>query len=149
MPLYFGAVFAADPHDSGSFIISEANFYRPRDTVMLQGGCGQLAFGTVLGRITATGLYVPAPAAATDGSDTAIAILFEDTDASGPDNVPAGVVARDADVYAGALSYDVSVAAAADIAAKWAQLEQVGIIVRQRDDPAARAENNLRRTLGY
>lgn len=85
MPDYFGAVYAADPHESGSFIISEANFFRSRERVLIAAGAGQLAFGTVLGRISTSGRYVPSPATAADGSDQARAILFEDTDASGPD----------------------------------------------------------------
>jgi head decoration protein D len=113
MPDYFGAVYAADPHESGSFIISEANFYRSRGRVTIAAGAGQLAFGTVLGRISSSGLYVPSPASATDGSDIACAILFEDTDASGAANVAAGVIAREAEVFAGALTFDPSVADAA------------------------------------
>lgn len=148
MPEYLGAIFAGDPHESGGYIITESNFYRSRDLVMIKGGSGQLVFGTVLG-LTGDGNYVPAPATSSDGSDVARAILFEDTDASGAPDVAAGVTARDAEVFAGALSYDASVVGDAATQAKWAQLLLVGIVVREQDDPAARAENNMRQTLGY
>lgn len=46
---------------------------------------GNLTRGAVLGRITATGKYVLSASAATDGSQTPVAILAEDTDASAAD----------------------------------------------------------------
>jgi hypothetical protein len=55
-----------------------------------------------------------------------------------------GVVARDAEVFAGALTYDPSVVGDAAAQLKWAQLLLVGIVVREQDDPAARAESNMR-----
>jgi len=97
MPLYFDQVFAPDAHESGSFIIGEGNFDRARERVMLKRGSGRLAFDTVLGMIAASGLFVPSPASvgsADDGSEIAVAILFEDVDASGADDVPPGGVAR-------------------------------------------------------
>jgi hypothetical protein len=140
----------ADAHESGSFIITEANFWRSRGAVLLAAGCGQLKFGTVLGNIASTNLWVPSPVFAYDGSHIAAAILWEDTDASGPSNVIAGAVMRNADVYAGALTYDPSVALPADQQMKWIQLAaESGIIVREQDDPEARAANQLRLTLGW
>ncbi len=140
----------ADAHESGSFIITEANFWRSRGTVLLEAGCGQLKFGTILGNITMTNLWVPSPIFAYDGSHIAAAILWEDTDASGPVNVIAGAVVRSAEVYAGALTYDPSVVLPADQMMKWIQLAQSSnIIVREQDDPEARAANALRLTLGW
>jgi len=46
---------------------------------------GAYARGTVLGKITASGKYTIALAAATDGSQTPIAILVDDVDASAGD----------------------------------------------------------------
>jgi Bacteriophage lambda head decoration protein D len=149
MPLYFNDVFVADPHDSGSFIITEANGNRSRDTVTLRGGAGMVGFGTVLGKSNADGKWIPCPAtgSVTDGSDQARAILWEDTDARTAD-VAAGVVARDCDVFGGALTYDPSVTPS-DQLAKAAQLAAVGINVRAHDNPEARAENLLRQDLGW
>ncbi len=150
MPLYFGAVFEADPHQSGSYLNSEANDFRSRDRVMLAAGCGQLSFGTVLGRITASGLYVPSPDSADDGSEIACAILFEDTDASGQNNVTVGVHIRECEVYIGALTFDPSVIADPNgVANKRAQLEAATIKVSDTFKPAEQAATNLRQTLGY
>lgn len=151
MPLYFGIIFAPDPHRSGQYIITEGNFFASRGAVMLKGGAGLLAAGTVLGRIAGgadAGLCVPSPASAADGSDAACAVLFEDTDATSV-NVLAGATVGGADVYGGALIYDKSVAGPAAIATKARQLAAVGINVRDDDDPDARVENNWRMTTGY
>lgn len=48
--------------------------------VMLKQGQGVLAKGTVLGKVTATGLFVAYNASATDGSQTAVCILDNDQD---------------------------------------------------------------------
>jgi len=117
---------------AGGFIQSEANYARSRDKVTIEGGSGGAGYvyaGTVLGQITSTGKYVPSPHTGSDGSQTAVAILFEDTDATEGD-VVAGVVARDAEVRADSLTYDASVTTLGEQQAKWAQLEAVGIIVR-------------------
>ena len=46
---------------------------------------GNLTRGALLGRITATGKYVLSASASSDGSQTPVAILAEDTDASSAD----------------------------------------------------------------
>ena len=46
---------------------------------------GNLSRGAVLGRITASGKYVLSASAASDGSQTPVAILAESTDATGAD----------------------------------------------------------------
>lgn len=48
---------------------------------------GNLVRGAVLGKITATGKYVLSASAASDGSQTPVAILAEDADASAADKV--------------------------------------------------------------
>lgn len=63
--------------------------------------------------------------------------------------MPAGVIAREAEVFAGALTFDPSVADAAAVQTKWAQLAAVDIVVCEEDDPARRAATNARQTLGY
>jgi Bacteriophage lambda head decoration protein D len=148
MPLYFGEAYIADPHDSGSFIITEANGGRSRGVVILRGGIGMISFGTVLGQSDVDKRWLPAPATSTDGSDVARAILWEDTDANGGD-VAAGAVVRDADVYAGKLIFDLSVADPVATQIKWDQLAEARINVRTEDDPEARAENNLRQSTGW
>ncbi len=59
------------------------------DSVTIGSGAA-LTRGAVLGKVTATGKYILSAAGASDGSETPVAILAEDTDASGSDvtNVP-------------------------------------------------------------
>jgi hypothetical protein len=108
------------------FIQSEANPARSRDRVTLDGSSAHLLgkslyAGTVLGEITATGLYVPSPKTGSDGTQNAQVILGEDAlDISG--DIVVGVFARDGEVRADDLTYDASVVTLADQQAKWAQL---------------------------
>lgn len=121
---------------AGGFMQSEANYARARDKVTLEGGTGGagiLYAGTVLGKVTASGKYMPSPASGSDGSQTAVAILWDDADATNGD-LEVAVIARDAEVRAADLSYDSSVDTDNEKAAKWTQLAAVGIIVRVAND---------------
>lgn len=123
----------------GGFIQSEANYSRSRDMVTIDGGtggAGQLYAGCVLGKVTATGKYIPSAATGSDGSQTAIAILWGDTDATAGD-VVAAIVARDAEVRAADLNFDTTVDDNTKKAAKYTQLAAVGIIVRTSTDTQA------------
>jgi hypothetical protein len=111
------------------FIQSEANPFRSRDRVVIKGGTGNLPVATILGKIAATGKYVPANKNATDGSQVAIAILGDDIDATG-DDVIAAVIARNAEVRAGDLVYDPSIVTRDDKFIVWAALSSKDIIVR-------------------
>ena len=138
-----------DPRQSGSFIITAASFHYSRERAVIAAGSGRLGHGTVLGRITANGKYAPSPDAASDGSQNACAILWEDVDATS-DDVAVSVVARNCDVFAGLLSYHASVDSADKLAAKESQLlANAEINVRAIDDPEARSENMLRMMLGW
>ncbi|WAH35041.1 head decoration protein [Alicyclobacillus dauci] len=53
--------------------------------VLLASGNGVLAKGTVLGKVTATGKYVPYKSTNTDGSQTAVCILDNDQDTTNGD----------------------------------------------------------------
>lgn len=117
---------------AGGFIQSEGNGFISRDTVTISGGtggAGALKAGTVLGKLTSGGEYMPSPASGSDGSQTAIAILFDDVDATDGD-VLATVIARDAEVRASDLLYEATVDTDNEKAAKATQLAAVGIIVR-------------------
>jgi hypothetical protein len=63
---------------TGEYLVSEAPGMRSRDavTVTVTGGVA-LPSGTVLGKITATSKFVKYSDAASDGSQTAAAILYE------------------------------------------------------------------------
>jgi hypothetical protein len=121
---------------AGGFVQSEANFARSRDKVTLAGGTGGpgvVYAGTVLGKLTAGGEYAPSPATGSDGSQTAIAILWDDADTTNGD-VEVAILARDAEVRAADLTFDASVNDDTKKGAKYTQLAAVGIIVRVADD---------------
>lgn len=117
---------------AGGFIESEANGFRSRNQVTIHGGftgAAVLHAGTVLGKITATGKYAISPATGSDGSQTAVAILFDDVDPTLGD-IQGAVVDDDAEVRLADLTFDASVTAGAATTAKIAQLAAVGIKVR-------------------
>jgi len=118
---------------AGGFIQSEANFARSRDQVIIHGGftgAAVLLAGTVLGKITSGGKYTISPDTGSDGSQTAVAILWDDVDPTLGD-VVAAVVSRDAEVRGADLAFDSSVGTdSTKRAAKATQLAAVGIIVR-------------------
>jgi hypothetical protein len=120
----------------GGFLQSEASRFRSRDEVCIEGGsggAGTMVVGTVLGKATSSGKYVPSPNTGSDGSQIAIAVLFDDVDATAGDIV-ASVIARDAEVRAVELTYDPTVLSQMEQMAKWAQLLAVGIVVRWDND---------------
>lgn len=59
------------------FIVSESNGRRSREQISLAATTVALRSGTVLGKVTATGAYVPYAPAAVDGSQNFAGILFE------------------------------------------------------------------------
>jgi hypothetical protein len=97
------------------------------DKVILMAG-QNLIVGTVLGKITASGKYTAYDPAANDGSQKAVAILRDSTDASLGDT-PCVVVSRLAEVFDGKLIYAQGISAANKTAAI-ASLATANIIVR-------------------
>lgn len=114
------------------FMLSEANDWRSRDegSVTIPANT-TLESGTVLGRLTATGVFVRHNAAAVTGAEDESGLLFapltNTTDAA--ITVPATIVARDAEVIGAHLTYEVG-ADAAQILASNTALAALGIIVR-------------------
>lgn len=109
---------------SGEFILSESNGNRSREEVTIVSG-EDLAAGTVLGKITASGKYAAYDNGASDGTQTAVGVLLDACDASGGDT-QATMIARDAEVNGEMLGYLTG----ADEAAGITDLLAVGIIVR-------------------
>ena len=66
-----------DSPGAGHFILSEANGYRSRQR-MVVGLAQTLLAGQVLGKLTTGGDYVKLAPAASDGSQTAVGIAFDD-----------------------------------------------------------------------
>lgn len=70
------------PHPGG-FLVWEAFRDYTREVVTIAGGA--LSPGTVLGRITASGKYAAHDPGATDGTETAVAVLWGKVDATSGD----------------------------------------------------------------
>ena len=116
------------------YLVSEANGTRSRDVVTLAEGVVRNP-GTVLGKVAATGKYVPVdPANGTgegetpDGSHIAVAVLFAAVHATAGDK-PAVITARDAEVEAAALIWPAAITPTQKTAAL-GQLAAVGIVAR-------------------
>jgi hypothetical protein len=75
----------------GGFLVWEAFRDYCREVVTI--GTGTLEPGTVLGKVTATGKYAAHDPDATDGTETAIAVLWGSADASAGD-APAVALVR-------------------------------------------------------
>lgn len=116
-----------DGRHTAEYIASEANGTRSRDVVTLITG-QNLAPGAVLGKITASGKYTAVDPAASDGSQTAAAVLFDPVDASAADK-PAVVTLRDTEVKAVALVWPSGISGP-DKTTALGQLASLGILAR-------------------
>lgn len=125
MPLLQTAIVASD------WLKSEAENYFSRDTAIIAAGAGKLQSGTVLAQVAATGKFVPAAAAGSDGSQTAVAVLFAAVDATSADVPMAVIVRRHAQVSHNGLAWGPTITDATKRAAAIAQLRAVGILVRE------------------
>lgn len=86
---------------TAEFLASEANGFRSRETITLASG-EKLEAGTVLGASTTTGKYAALNPDSTAGYEDAAAVLYDNCDATDGD-IKAVIIARDAEVKAGAL----------------------------------------------
>ena len=118
---------------NASFIVSESNGYRSRDTVIVTVPASTTySAGTILGKITASGKLVRHAASAVDGSEAEAGILYEtlaNTTGSAADS-EAVSFARAAEVNGSELTYEAG-ADAAQITASDSALAALGIIVRK------------------
>lgn len=112
-----------DAARTGGYIVSESNGHRSRETVTVTATGGALVAGTIMGKITASSKYVVHDDSNADGSQVAVAVLYEGIGTVEAERV---VTIRDAEVSASDLVYD-SGGVVADIDA---ELATVGIIVR-------------------
>lgn len=114
-----------EPRRAGEHIVSEANGARSREQGVLASG--KCAAGTVLA-LNAGGDYVPLDPAATDGTETAKAVLYAPVDASEAPQ-PCVVHVRACEVHGEALTWPDS-ATEAQIASGTNDLVSLGVIVR-------------------
>lgn len=116
----------------GDLLKYELNASYCREAVTLKGGASY-PLGSVLGRITASGKYRLAPAAAVtgdEGAEVAVAVLIEAVDATAGDSTGLVVARGPAIVSRAALVLDASVDDSAKTAAKHAELSAAGIVPR-------------------
>lgn len=99
----------------GGFLVSQPRGHRHIDRGLFTGAVKVLP-GTVMGKITASGSWVPCTKAATDGSENAAGISFGLVDATLNDTEGALVV-RECEVNKSELVWDASMDAAAQTAA--------------------------------
>lgn len=121
-------VAKTDHLGAGSFIKSEQCGDLSRETLTVASGSGKLLAGTVLGKVTATGKYKPYDNDATDGTQTAAAILVYDIDATSSD-VQAVTIVRLAEVWASRLQWAATVLTA-EKAPAYVELASTFVIVR-------------------
>lgn len=113
-------------------LLSEANFHRSRDNIVIASGAGVIAPGTVLGKVTASGKYIPSGNAVVEGdegAETGVAIALYGCDATSSDQ-SISAITRDAEWNGHTLTFDGSVDDATKRATKIAQLAAKGIIAR-------------------
>jgi hypothetical protein len=107
---------------AGEFIVSEGNGRISRETITVLSG-QNLQAAAVLGKITASGKYKVLDPAASDGSQTAVAVLYDNVDAATADAV------RLAEVNGAELVWPVGITAGQKTTAL-GQLAALNIIAR-------------------
>ena len=111
----------------GGFLVWEAHRDYTRETITVASGT--LTPGTVLGKITASGKYAAYDPNATDGTETAVAVLWGKADASAGDAPAVAVVRGPAIVNRFDLVF-AGTPSDPEIDAAHAALRDAGILVR-------------------
>jgi len=117
----------------GEWLKHEAESWYSRQDITLLGAVGAdkvILSGTVLGKITASGKYVPLVPGAADGSQTAVGILFITNTVPVAVDVRAAMIARDAIVSDNGIKWPAGITAP-QISTATAQLVALGILVRE------------------
>jgi hypothetical protein len=112
---------------AGHFIAGESNFWRSRQHEVLITGQNLVA-GTVLGRITASGKLTILAPGASDGSQNAVGVLFDDTDATAEDKRVV-LLARDFEADGAVLTWPAGITSPQKVTATAAMLA-LGIVIR-------------------
>ena len=101
-----------------------------RDEVTIASGAGLITPGHVLGKVTATGKYVPVAPAASDGSQIAARVSLQYANATSADAPRTVVLSRLAEVVGASLVWPVGITTNQKAAAL-SQLETAGIVARR------------------
>ena len=99
-----------------------------RDEATLLAGSGPVECGAVLGKVTASGKFKPLAPTATDGSQTAAAVILETTLANTADQTVV-ILSRHAEIVLQALVWPAGITNTQKTAAI-AQLQSQGIVAR-------------------
>ena len=111
-------------------VVSESAGRRSREQIVLSSPAANVLAGTVLGKITATGEYTPLNVGGADGSETAVAILGPNVEATDPATDRRSVaLVRDCEVNGNLLAWPAGITGPQKIAAE-AELADNGVIVR-------------------
>lgn len=117
------------PLNNGHFVQSEANGTQSREQILLYRGA-RVEAATVMGKITASGLWKPLDLAASDGSEVAAGILWSTRDAlAGADTRRSVAMVRDCDVNGKELIWPAGITVNQRKAAE-TQLAASGVLVR-------------------
>ncbi len=122
------AVITETTKRSGAYLGESAAHNIINEEIIIASGAGELAAGTVLGRITASGKYVPHDVALVNGAQAAAAILFHGVDATAADVTTVATVRGPATIFEPYLTLKAGIADA-DKAAAYAALRAKGMAV--------------------
>lgn len=112
----------------GGHVVSEAHYARSREQVVLAATAVALPSGTVLGKVTASGQYVPLNPAGADGSQNFAGVLWERRDVSaGTQRAVAHV--RDCEINGREVTY-INALNAGQLTAAEAAAAAAGVLVR-------------------
>ena len=123
MPTY------SEPNRPFQFLLSEGEGAISRETITVASGAGILQPGTVLGKVTASGKYVAYDNDASDGSQTAAAILCYGADATSADVSTAAIV-RLAEVSKANLAWGAAVTTTGEKDVAYVDLAAAFVIAR-------------------
>ena len=114
----------------GECIIAEEEAHYCREVITIPAGTGIVGPDTVLGKITASGKYVPSDDGAADGSEKAAAVNIYGCDATDADAEVVAIVRGPATLNRNCLTYAAARDTDAKKAAAIADLAEAGIICR-------------------
>jgi len=115
---------------AGEFFLSEADGSLSRDNIKIPAGTGKIETGTVLGKITANGKFVPHNPGATDGSQTAKAIILHNVEVPDDEDLEVAAFTRNCEVKGVCLVLHESITTDAEKQAVFDALATNHIIVR-------------------
>ncbi len=123
-------IFTEGPQLSDVLLYENEGDRYSRETVTLAAGGGLLTYGQLLARRSADGQMLPPDPAATDGSQTPVAVLIEPADAS-LQAAEAVALVRHATVKRQGLTYGPHLTSQEDRDAADASLAAAGILIRE------------------